>query len=622
LLTSKEETDLSKFKIGVFGLVAGLMVAFGAFGLGRAVPDAQADFVKLYKIPSLAIAQLDDDFRDFGNCGGATGASSVGPTSGATPTSPALGGPVVNLGPGQSIWFCLVLDDGEGNAGTDSADVTFDSNDVGKWTNAICANNDGDGDFFEVTGDECVSIEGLNTDELTVDCTEQLGTPSCSSDAIDGPDAGTTADAELGGILVEYKCTDTFTTTTITISISDPDDGNETYSFTMRCFKEVASLTIEARPTTVEIVPARSNTSHSFVDVTLKDSLGNPANPDVEIDFTVDRCSIETAGVSDSLGSGVFVTNRTLRAEASVMTLALSTANPLSYFTWETSSYASAPVDSGLPTLTRQADSTFAAFSQVTLDTKASAILGCNPVDAPGATPGVATITACAEIVGPDICVSTTVTVIGPPASITVAASPSSLRCGEKSTVTATVKDAIGQNVSDHTRVEFITNLGGVIAGQGAVAGFAGPVVPISSSVGDTFGGVSTAFLLTSESHSGPYEVVATSGGTAAFDPELAGYFSSGSSSATQYPGINVLGGIFSTPPISAQATVTCNIPAPTVAPAATVTAPRTGTGIVPPNTGDAGLAGSSSSSWTLFAIGGLAAFALAGLASLKFARR
>ena len=55
----------------------------------------------------------------------------------------------------------------------------------------------------------------------------------------------------------------------------------------------------------------------------------------------------------------------------------------------------------------------------------------------------------------------------------------------------------------------------------------------------------------------------------------------------------------------------------------AAVTAPRTGTGIVtPPNTGDAGLASSSSSSWTLFAIGGLAAFALAGLASLRFARR
>jgi hypothetical protein len=319
-----------------------------------------------------------------------------------------------------------------------------------------------------------------------------------------------------------------------------------------------------------------------------------------------------------------YTLDSTKRTEASLMTLALSTANPTSYWEWEFSDQASAPVDSGLPTLTRQADSVWPIFVSATTGTKASAILGCNPVDAPGATPGVATITACAEINGPDICVSTTVTVIGPPASVTVAASPTSLRCGEKSTITATVKDSIGQNVSDHTRVEFITNLGGVIAGQGAVASFAGLVTPISSSVGSTFGGVSTGFLLTSESHSGPYEVVVTTGGSAAFDPDLWGEFgvSASTLSATSVPGLNVLGGIFSTPPISAQATVTCNIPAPTVAPAATVTAPRTGTGIVPPNTGDAGLAGSSSSSWTLFAIGGLAAFALAGLATLRFARR
>ena len=64
---------------------------------------------------------------------------------------------------------------------------------------------------------------------------------------------------------------------------------------------------------------------------------------------------------------------------------------------------------------------------------------------------------------------------------------------------------------------------------------------------------------------------------------------------------------------------MTCTIPAP--APAATITAPRTGTGITPPNTGDAGLASSSSSSLVLV-LGGLAAFAVAGLATLKFARR
>jgi hypothetical protein len=264
----------------------------------------------------------------------------------------------------------------------------------------------------------------------------------------------------------------------------------------------------------------------------------------------------------------------------------------------------------------------------------AAAVFGCNPVDAPGATPGVHTVTACVEVIeGQDLCKQVTITVIGPPASVTVAASPTSLRCGEKATITATVKDSIGQNVSDHTRVEMITNLGGVLAGSGAVATFAGPTVPISSTVGETFAGVATAFLLTSESHSGPYEVVATSGGTAAFDPLLSGFFDTNFTTSTttgavttiitSIPGLNVLGGIFSTPPVSAQATVTCNIPGPTTAaPAATVSAPRTGEGVRPPNTGDAGLASSSSSSLVLFAFGGAVALTLAGLATFKFARR
>ena len=80
-----------------------------------------------------------------------------------------------------------------------------------------------------------------------------------------------------------------------------------------------------------------------------------------------------------------------------------------------------------------------------------------------------------------DIVLTVKVTVVGPPASIVVAASPTSVRCGEKSTITATVKDAIGQNVSEHTRVEAVTNSGGTLAGTGAVANQAGLVSPISS---------------------------------------------------------------------------------------------------------------------------------------------
>src|SRR5439155_18147869 len=137
----------------------------------------------------------------------------------------------------------------------------------------------------------------------------------------------------------------------------------------------------------------------------------------------------------------------------------------------------------------------------------AGAVLSCNPLQAPGVTPGVANVQGCVILIAAaPVCVTTNVKVIGPPASITVAASPTSVNCGEKATVTANVVDAIGQNVSDHTRVEFVTNLGGVIGGTGAVAGFAANVAPVSSSVADTFGGVATAFLLTSSVNTGPYE--------------------------------------------------------------------------------------------------------------------
>jgi hypothetical protein len=592
---------LSKFKIGIGGLVAALLVALGAFGLGASTQPAEADITGVF-LSIVPIANLQDEsFTDGGSCDDMPG---------AFPATNLTGGAA--LPGGFLLVICVDLTIEQGNDGTDSADVTFDSNDVGEFVAAVCANNDGDGDFFELdfpnADDECTSTEGIGTDELSVDCAEQQGTPLCDAEPTD---PGSSA---AGGILVVWECSDEFAETTITITSADAEAPSpiDMVEFDVTCLGEVDELTITARPTTVEIVPARSNTSHSFIDVLLEDEDGNPVASGIEVDFTTTRCSIETSGVDTS----------NERTHASLHVLGLSTANPASYAAWEFSTPADEPVDLGIPTLTRQADS--ADSFQTTTGTRASAILGCNPVDAPGATPGVATVTACVEVTGPDICVSVDVTVIGPPASITVAASPTSVRCGEKSTITATVKDSIGQNVSDHTRVEFITNLGGVIAGQGAVAGFAGPVVPISSSVGDTFGGVSTAFLLTSESHSGPYEVVATSGGTAAFDPLVDGDLTTlagGANLIESIPGINVLGGIFSTPPISAQVTVTCNIPAPTAAPAPTVTAPRTGTGIVPPSTGDAGLA-SSSSSWTLFAIGGLAAFALAGLATFRFARR
>jgi hypothetical protein len=334
------------------------------------------------------------------------------------------------------------------------------------------------------------------------------------------------------------------------------------------------------------------NVSHALVTVTLLDSDGNQAAEGAEVDFTVNRCSIETGGVQTTANYGA----------ANTVFGALNVNVPSSASDIEASASATASVDSS-----RQADNTKSFLTSNGNNTVAAAVLGCNPADAPGATPGVATITAIIAVSsGQDIVKTVDVTVVGPPFSMTISASPTSVRCGEKATIQVTVKDAIGQNVSEHTRVEAVTNAGGVLGGTGAVANLSGPVVPISSTVGETFNGQATFYLLTSEQHSGPYEVVVTTGGAGALG--------------------SALGGVFSTPPVVIQTTVTCTLPAPVVAaPAApTVTAPRTGQGpsISPPNTGDAGLADASGASWILFAIVGGGAFAVAGLATVRFARR
>ena len=176
-------------------------------------------------------------------------------------------------------------------------------------------------------------------------------------------------------------------------------------------------------------------------------------------------------------------------------------------------------------------------------------------------------------------------------------AAPSKVVCGEKATILVTVTDAINQKVSDHTVVELITNFGGVIGGTGATLAFPGvnPVTPLSSGAAETFGGVATAYLLTSSAHVGPYEVVAAAGGS------HLGYYGIGFDRESKLTEINLTDGIldnyavygiyarngvFSTPVVTSQVTVTCTAGAPAV------TAPNTGTGTIsPPNTGDAGLA-------------------------------
>jgi hypothetical protein len=230
-------------------------------------------------------------------------------------------------------------------------------------------------------------------------------------------------------------------------------------------------------------------------------------------------------------------------------------------------------------------------------------ILDCS---ATNTTPGIAKVTACIDIDdSDDICEVASVTVVGPPvAPVVLTTDQTNVRCGERVQITATIKDAAGQNVSDHTVVEAATNAGGVLGGTGAIAAEAGLVSPVSSTVGETVNGVATFWLITSELHQGTYTVIVTTGGGGAI----------------------ASGGLFSTAPVSGSVTVTCGGPttsAPTApSPAATVRAPSTGQGITPPSTGDAGLADASGGSWALFVIAGLTVFALAGVASLKAVRR
>jgi hypothetical protein len=536
-----------------------------------------------------------------------------------------------------------------GNAGCDG-DVTFSAivqSNMGFFDQPSCSNPDGDASVGEWTDDRCINTTGEGTAQLEI------------------PNGATN---NVNTVIARFNCATSPLATGLVFPITIQQDAG-TFTFNVICKGEAsgAATTIQAIPNTVEIIPARGNTSHSFIWVKIHDANGNPVFPGRDVDFRTDRCSIETAGLGSSGVNGTSPVLGTLGDGPGVlsfgsviaMTSQLNAAAPGSYANWEFSAPANTPIDifgaiapGGTVPLANFGFAPMQDFGK-TIDgfalngitpeaSSAGAILSCNPAQAAGVTPGVANVSACIQVLNNlDVCVNTTVKVIGPPASITVAASPTSVTCGEKSTITATVVDSIGQNVSDHTRVELVTNLGGVIGGTGAVAGFAANIAPVSSSVADTFGGVATAFLITSDVTSGPYEVIATSGGTTSGDFGSVVSIPASSVSFNQlltpvalpgtfapytiFPTTSYLGGQFSTPPVSAQVTVNCALPvvAAPAAPAPAIVAPRTGTGIIPPNTGDAGLVGSSSSSsWTFVALGGVFALTFAGLAAAKFARR
>jgi hypothetical protein len=398
--------------------------------------------------------------------------------------------------------------------------------------------------------------------------------------ATDDCNEGDTDLAE-GLIIVDVTCEDPGRFELTAYEAEGPDNA---ITGEFLCVAPPSTATLTATPTSVESSPALGNISHSLLVLTLTDADGNPAAPGSDVDWTTDRCRIQgrtedqyegTDG--DDLDSAVDGTDAALFG-------AFISTNPSTASAIETAYASHAGLTGASTSVSFENDGNGPAPGGDR--TIAVAILHCE-----GAAPGVATIAAEIERSGADLRATATVTVVGPPAFITMTAAPNKLICGEKATILVTVTDAINQKVSDHTLVELITNYGGVIGGTGSSLFFQN-VNPLSSSTAETFGGVATAYLLTSTAHVGAYEVVAASGGT-------------------------LLGGVFSTPVVTSQVTVTCSTAAPAV------TAPSTGTGsISPPNTGDAGLAAGSSSNASLFVIAGAVAFALAGLASFRYARR
>jgi hypothetical protein len=201
-------------------------------------------------------------------------------------------------------------------------------------------------------------------------------------------------------------------------------------------------------------------------------------------------------------------------------------------------------------------------------------------LDCATGTPGTAHVTAIVERPGSDLVLKQDIKVVGPTSvsGLGLTLTPVSLQCGETIQAKATAVDATGTPVSDGTPILFTTDtssgvVGGTEGAQGAVS---------------TVGGMATALIATDPGNPGIHTVIAYVMGPAGV------------------------------PSVQVSEQYECEGAVAPVAP--TVKPPPTGTGsIVPPSTGDAGLATRRSGA-TPFVLAALAAFMLTGLGSLRFA--
>jgi hypothetical protein len=412
------------------------------------------------------------------------------------------------------VWFGISAEEGAGS-------ITADSGGYGTFIKALCNDNNNNGQDFEDPADTCVNMSGVSTQHLII------------------PDAGNSLDHQPTppgqarfGIALAFRCQSNSGIAHITIG-----QGVSTFDFFMVCHGLLARGTIAATATQLEILPQIGSTAHSLLRLDLFDAAGGIV-AGYEVDWSVDRCAIESSDV-DSV-------DEVLSALAGQLNVPRSAAP-----------------DTESPQLDTARNLVFDFNGDGLLESLSMAIVHCEPGHSPTTTPGPIHVTARASRPGaPTLTFSFLLNLIGPPAKIIVSATPTSLRCGEKSTVTAVVVDSINQTVSDNTPIEFVVNYGGT----GVVGRILGPVAPLASGVGVTTNGVAPFFVLTSDQNVGTYEIVATAEG---------------------FP---------NQPPVTASTQISCFVPATpaAAAPAATAVAPagaQTSTAAVrPPNTGDGGL--------------------------------
>jgi hypothetical protein len=270
-------------------------------------------------------------------------------------------------------------------------------------------------------------------------------------------------------IAVDVTCNEAGTFE-ITFFSSFEDDDSLTMEVT--CVGEVDDMTLTADPTMVETVPVGASVEYSLIIANLVDDNDDPIVGPAIVNFSTNRCEfLEEDGLSEEQFNAVAAAfdnwsindpSTAVAVNNAVATIAADeddVSNDVESFIAD-EDYDNLGVDEG--------------------DNIAVIILDCS---SNSQAPGTATITAEIDQEGADIVKTVTVAVVGPPATVTAAASVASVTCGDTAAIVVTVKDAAGQNVSEHTLVEAVTNFGGVLGGTGAVAAQRGLVTPVSSTV-------------------------------------------------------------------------------------------------------------------------------------------